>query len=211
MMLPVGNPIRRTSSSSSSSGSSFRCRRSSTSRCGCGSSKSSTAHARFGIGVGDLRPVGHERIPQSSTSSRWSRPSASPRDRLPVRRIGVVALLFVYPVPATPGRSLEALEKTFPAGRSSRHALSRSSVMTTGGAGTADAQTDRANFCARVELFSALDPAQVEAIAAGATVRQFSAGAWHRRHVHGTAHRDLRGAQPAKSISGTTRSGDEGR
>src|SRR6476620_2156684 len=48
--------------------------------------------------------------------------------------------------------------------------------MTMGGAGTADAQTDLSRFLAGVELFSALDPAQLEAVAAAATVRQFSAG-----------------------------------
>ena len=49
--------------------------------------------------------------------------------------------------------------------------------MTMGGPGTADAQAEElGRFLAGVELFSALDPAQLAAIAAAATVRQFSAG-----------------------------------
>ena len=49
--------------------------------------------------------------------------------------------------------------------------------MTMGGAGTADAQAEElGRFLAGVELFSALGPAQLAAIAAAATVRQFSAG-----------------------------------
>ena len=92
--------------------------------------------------------------------------------------IGVVALLFVYTqVPETRGRSLEALEEDVSYRADlCRPALSRLSDDDGRSRYRGRAGEELGRFLAGVELFSALDPAQLAAIAAAATVRQFSAG-----------------------------------